>query len=120
MSVFTVFASKVYAAVDWPGLQSAPGSSVKDIATFQSLEGVFQNLVQALTALVGVAIFIMFVVGGFSFLFSGGDQKKLEKARGTLTNAIIGVVVIVVAYLILLTIKALTGVDVTKFTVPSN
>jgi len=89
-------------------------------ATFQCLEPIFENVVKALTALVGVAVFIMFVVGGFSFLFSGGDQKKLEKARGTLSNAILGVVIIVAAYLILLTIKALTGVDVTKFTVPTK
>ena len=102
----------VFAQRDWPGLEDT------DVATFKSLEGLFSNLVRGLTALIGVAIFVMFVVGGFNFLFSGGDQKKLEKARGTLTNAIIGVVVIVSAYLILLTIKALTGVDVTKFTVP--
>lgn len=104
----------VFAADKWVGLQNG------DVATFKSLETLFGNVVQALTALVGVAIFIMFVVGGFSFLMSGGDQKKLEKARGTLTNAIIGVVVIVAAYLILLTIRTLTGVDVTKFTVPSG
>jgi len=103
----------VYAA-QWVGLQNG------DVATFQSLESLFSNVVQALTALVGVAVFIMFVVGGFSFIFAGGDQKKLEKARGTLTSAIIGVVVIVAAYLILLTIKTLTGVDVTTFTVPKQ
>ena len=93
---------------------------VQGAATFKCLEPLFGNIVQALTALVGVAVFIMFVVGGFSFLFSGGDQKKLEKARGTLSAAVIGVVVIVSAYLILLTIKAITGVDVTTFTVPTK
>ncbi len=104
----------VFAQGKWTGLEDT------DVATFQSLEGLFSGLVRGLTAFIGVAIFVMFVVGGFNFLFSGGDQKKLEKARGTLTNAIIGVVVIVSAYLILLTIKALTGVDITKFTVPTN
>lgn len=98
----------------------ASGCVVDGAATFKCLEPLFANTVQALTGLVGIAVFIMFVVGGFSFLFSGGDQKKLEKARGTLTNAIIGVVVIISAYLILLTIKALTGIDVTKFSVPSQ
>ncbi len=104
----------VFAQGNWPGLEQG------DVATFQSLEGLFSSLVRGLTALIGVAIFVMFVVGGFNFLFSGGDQKKLEKARGTLTNAVIGVVVIVSAYLILRTIQVLTGVDVTKFTVPTQ
>ncbi len=105
----------VYAVNAWGNCDFGTGA-----ASFKCLEPLFANTVQALTALVGVAVFIMFVVGGYSFIFSGGDQKKLEKARGTLSNAIIGVVVIVAAYLILLTIKALTGVDVTKFTVPTN
>lgn len=92
--------------------------NAQDVATFKCLEPLFKSVVQGLTALIGVAIFVMFVIGGFNFLFAGGDQKKLEKARGTMTNAIIGVIVIVASYLILLTIKAITGVDVTKFTVP--
>lgn len=89
-------------------------------ATLQCFEPIFKGVVQALTAFVGVALFIMLVVGGYGFLFSGGDQKKLEKARGTLTAAVTGVVVIVVAYLILLTIERFTGVTVTKFTIPGN
>ena len=89
-------------------------------ATLGCLEPIFTGVVQALTALVGVALFIMLIIGGYGFLFSGGDQKKLEKARGTLTNAIIGVVVIVIAYLILRTIQLFTGVNVTQFTIPGN
>lgn len=105
----------VYAASPWGNCDFGTGA-----ASFKCLEPLFGNVVQGLTALVGVAIFVMFVIGGFNFLFSGGDQKKLEKARGTLTNAIIGVVVIVVAYLILRTIQVLTGVNVTQFTVPTQ
>jgi hypothetical protein len=89
-----------------------------DVATFKCFESLFTNVVVALTALVGVALFVMLIIGGYGFLLSGGDQKKLEKARGTLTAAITGVIVIVVAYLILLTIQKFTGVDVTHFTIP--
>lgn len=93
---------------------------VEGAATFRCFEPLFSNVVEALTALVGIALFIMLVVGGYGFLFSGGDQKKLEKARGTITAAVTGVVIVVIAYLILLTIKEFTGVDVTKFTIPTN
>jgi len=91
---------------------------VEGVATFTCFETLFSNVVQALTALVGVALFIMLIVGGYGFLFSGGDQKKLEKARGTITSAVIGVVVIIAAYLILKTIQLFTGVNVTQFTIP--
>jgi hypothetical protein len=90
---------------------------VDGVATFKCFEPLFTNVVQALVALLGVALFIMLVIGGFGFLLSGGDQKKLEKARGTLTAAITGVVIIIIAYLILRTISLFTGVDVTQFSI---
>ncbi len=63
----------------------------------------------------GVVLFVMLLVGGLSFLLSGGDAKKLEKAKGTLTGAFAGLLVLVSSYLILLLIEKLTGVNVTKF-----
>lgn len=80
-----------------------------DVATIGSLEILFKNIVNVVIALAAVALFLMFIVGGFTFLFSGGDQKKLEQARGTLSNAVIGLVVIVGAYLILRIIGSFTG-----------
>ena len=79
-------------------------------ATIQSLETLFANLVTAIVSIAGIALFVMLLVGGFKFLFSAGDQKQLEEARGTITNAIMGLVVIVAAYLILRTIATFTGV----------
>jgi hypothetical protein len=106
----------IYAIEEWKGLVAPPGSSEKpDIATLTSLESLFSNAVQAVVALVGVALLVMFFVAGFSFIFSGGDPKKLEQAKGTLTNAIIGLVIIVAAYIILNFVKVFTGVDVTIF-----
>ena len=105
----------VHAATDWGNCV------VTDAATFQCLEPIFSNIVGAVLSLAGVALFIMFLVGGFSFLFSGGDAKKLEQARGTLSNAVMGLVVIVAAYLILRIISVLTGVtDITTFQVPTE
>src|SRR5262245_53138949 len=92
------------------------GSCVIDeAASIQCLVPLFENVVRAFLSLAGVALFIMLIVAGYNFLFAGGDQKKLERARGTLTGAITGLVVIVLAYLILRLIAAVTGVDVTTF-----
>lgn len=94
------------AAVDWG---STTGCIDRGAATIKCLEPLFQNVVTALIAFAGVALFIVLLVGGFKYLFAGGDQKKIEAARGTLTNAVIGLVVIVLAYLILKTISVFTG-----------
>jgi hypothetical protein len=82
-------------------------------ATITCLEPLFQNIIIALISLSGVALFLMLIMGGYNFLFSGGDQKKLEKARGTITSAIMGMVVLVCAYLVLKAIGEFTGVGST-------
>ena len=99
-----LFSRPVYAATVW-------GSCAPDnVATFACIEPLFTNLVWGLIALAGVGLFVMLTIGGFSMLLSGGDPKKLEKARGTLTNAIIGIVIIVTSYLIIRTIGLFTGI----------
>lgn len=100
----------------WTNLEKGP-TDIADVATIGSLASLFANILRAVTALAGVVLFVMLVMGGFTFLFSGGDQKKLEKAKGTLTSAILGLTILVGSYLILLLIQKATGVttDLTKF-----
>ena len=111
---FSLVPQKIYAATPWAGCLE-----YTDVATIQCLVPLFSNVVVAIVELAGVALFLMFVAGGFQFLTSGGNPKQLEQARHTLTYAIIGVVVIVSAYLILRLIQQLTGVDVTGFDIPT-
>ncbi len=103
---------QVFAASPWTGcLENG------DVATIKCIVPLFSNLVQGVLALSGVALFVMLLVGGFNFLLSGGDQKKLETAKGTLTNAVIGLIVIVCAYLIIKTVQVFTNssIPVTQF-----
>ena len=85
------------------------------VATIANLGCVFQNVVQAFLGLAGIVLFILLIVGGFRFITSGGDPKAVEGAQKTITSAIIGLIVILLSYLILVLIKAITGVDVTTF-----
>ena len=86
-----------------------------DVAQLQDLEGVFGNVVSVVLGLAGIVLFIMLLLGGFSYITSGGDPKKVESARNTLTYAIGGMIFIALAYLILKFIEVFTGVPVTEF-----
>lgn len=86
-----------------------------NVATIYCLVPLIQNVIVALVSLSGVVLFIVLITSGFSFLTAGGDQKKLEKAKGGISAAITGLVIITVAYLILALIESFTGVDVTEF-----
>lgn len=95
-----------------------PGGSVL-VPTIQGLECVFGNIVAVATALAGLAVFVMLVVGGLKYLTSGGDPKATEAAGNTITHAVLGLVVIIAAYLILRFLSIFTGLpELLKFVIP--
>lgn len=63
-----------------------------------SLGSIITELLKYLFPLAGLALFAYLVWGGFSFLTSGGDPKAMEQAKGKITNAIVGFLIIFLAY----------------------
>jgi len=94
------------------------GGTVIKVATIQGFECIFRNIVRILVPVAGVLLFIMLIVGSFQLMTAGSDPKQAQKAKATLTYAIIGLVVFFGIWFILLLIKAITGIDVTKFAIP--
>lgn len=96
------------------------GEVVTDVATIQGLECVFANIARIIVPVAGLALFIMLILGSFQLLTSAGEPKNVQKAWKTITYAVIGIVVTVGIWFVLKLIQAITGVDVTKFAIPSN
>lgn len=59
------------------------------------------DILLILTAAAGAISLIFIVIAGIKFVTSGGDPKKLGSATSTLTYAIIGLVVTILAFVIL-------------------
>ena len=89
-----------------------------DPARISDIVIVIGNIIKLLAPMAAIAFFVMLLWGGFQFLTSGGDPKSVAAARTTLTIAIIGVILVVAAWLILLLIENITGVDVTVVDLP--
>lgn len=90
-----------------------------DVATIKGIECLFANILSVALQGLGLVMFIMLLFGGIKYLTAGGDPKALEAAKGTLTLAIGGLVLAVLAWFILVFIGTLTGVNVTTFTIGS-
>lgn len=86
-----------------------------DAARLDQLPDYFGNILSALIPLIGMVAFIMILVGGFKILTSGGDPKGLQGGKQTITLAIAGLALAIIAWLILLLIENLTGAPVTQF-----
>jgi len=88
-----------------------------DVVTLKGLECIFSRILNIVVQLAGLAVFIMLLVGGWQFLTSGGEKQAVAKARGTLTYAILGLVLLIASWFIMRFISAFTNVDVTNFVV---
>jgi hypothetical protein len=91
------------------------GEVVDGVATIKGFEWIFNNIVTVILGFAGIALFIMLIVGGFGYITSAGDPKKAEAAKNTITYGIGGLVLIALAYLILLAIQSLTGINLSVF-----
>lgn len=82
---------------------------INGVAQITCLEPLFARAIGILVELAGIVFFIMLVVGGFRYLFSSGNPKATEAARGTITAAFLGLILVVSAYIILNLIAGFTG-----------
>ena len=80
------------------------------------------NIAQLLSILVnlayfvaGLAFFINLIIGGIQWISSGGDPKSLQSARGRITSAFIGLIIVVAAYAITLIAGQVFGIDIFNF-----
>ena len=58
------------------------------------------KIVSIVIGFLGVIAVIIILIGGFKWMTSGGDSEKIKSARQLMTNGIIGLVIIVLAYAI--------------------
>lgn len=98
--------------------ENFPGGETENIPTFKALEAIFSNILTITTIIAGLAVFIMLIIGGLSFLTSGGDPEKVKKATAMITWAIAGLVIIIAAWFIIRLIEQFTGVKLTLFEIP--
>lgn len=76
----------------------------------------FQRLLPALIAaglIIGVVIFFfMLLIGAIQWISSGGDKGAVEAARGRITNAIIGLVVLLSLFAITQLLGFFFGINI--------
>ncbi len=71
---------------------------------------VFVNITILILAISGSVILLMFVYGGYLWVTSRGDSKRIEKGKDTITQSVVGFAIILMAYsMINFLIAALAG-----------
>lgn len=58
------------------------------------------SILQALFTLLGLIFLVLVIFGGVTYMTSGGDPGKAKKAKGYILNAVIGLILMGLAYAI--------------------
>ena len=95
--------ASVILAADTP-ININPGAT----ANF-TIQNFITAAIQAAIVIAGLLTFAFLVWGGIEWLTSGGDKEKYEAARGRITAAVIGLVIVVAAWAILQVISNFLG-----------
>lgn len=60
--------------------------------------GAIVRAIPYIFAFAGIGLLIFLIMGGFKLMTSGGDPKKIEEGKHTITNAFLGFIIVFVAY----------------------
>lgn len=64
-------------------------------------EGLIVFIIQILLYLAGAIAVLFVIIGGFQYIMSAGNAETAAKGKKTVINAIIGIVLIILSYLII-------------------
>lgn len=59
-----------------------------------------------------IVFFFIMIIGAIQWTSSGGDKTALEGARGKITNAIVGIVILFSLFALLKIIESFFGIDI--------
>lgn len=74
--------------------------------TIETPEDAITAVIEIVLGVAGALAVLFVIIGGFRYITAQGDEKKVEGAKATLKNAIIGLVVILLAFAILSAVES--------------
>ena len=90
----------------------ALGPSLQSRTGVEFIQDLIPRMV-GLAFLVGVLVFFFIMVtGAIQWITSGGDKAGIESARGKITNAIVGVVILLSLFALLKVVEDFFGINI--------
>jgi hypothetical protein len=88
------------------GGYSAPETTAETTAAISNL---ISKTIAIITLVAGAGFLFYFIFGAVNWITSGGDAQKAAAAKNTILNAVIGLIITVIAYPAILLISQLMG-----------
>ena len=66
--------------------------------------GLILDLINIVLAIVGILAVAYLIFGGFRYITAGGGEEGTKEAKGIIKNALIGLIVVILSYVIIIVI----------------
>ncbi len=66
-----------------------------------------------------LAVLFMLILGAFQWITSGGEKEAVGKARGRIVNALIGLVILALSFVILRVVGGIVNINLFSGVIPS-
>lgn len=83
------------------------------------VSGLIGRAIYAIFILAAVIALFFLIWGGIKWILSGGDKGKVEAARGTIIAAIVGLIIVFLAFFIIQFVLGLFGLNLNSLTIPN-
>ncbi len=86
-------------------------------AGLDEIEKIVGNVISVIAGLGFIAMLVLIIMAGFKYLTSGGEPKAIQSAHQAFTWALLGLFLMIIAWVLLQLIQAFTGIPVTVFNI---
>lgn len=100
----TLLAARAAFAIDLNETKNAVGNQ---ISTSTNIVEIVFTVINWVLIVTGAFAVLMLIIGGFRYITSAGNEGQVEAAKETMTAAIIGLVIVLLAFVIAATINSI-------------
>ena len=83
------------------------------LSGFNDLGGLISAFIPVIISVAGLALFAYLILGGIKYITSGGDDKAIVEAKKIITSAIIGMMIVFVAFWVVRILETVLGIEIT-------
>lgn len=95
-----------------------PGGQFSQLGQL-TIGGIVSGLIKLILIVAFLVFFFILVIGGIQWIASGGDKAQTEAARGRITAALVGLVIVVSAWAIVELINRFFGINIFELNIPT-
>ncbi len=103
-----IFAKTSYAAISGGNIEEHLDGGWP----FSDLGQLMNTAVSTLIIIAGLVVLIYLIYGGFLYITGQGDEERMEKAQKVISNAFIGLVIIISSFAVISIIEEVFGVSI--------